>query len=223
MTYSPIAPGTPNWDVPVNAAFTSQDGRITANEATDAAQNVRLNQLEASVFEAVDAGWLAWNYDPLSIQGSTGLTTGVLFMARIDLPVAATVSTLYYAINTAGVGLTSGQNLAGLYDSSGNLLAQTADQSGNWNTLGFKSTSLVSGVPLSAGTYYLGFLSNASTTPAGLLRSSAMGSQATTVNVNLPNATARWTTTGSGLTALPSPVTMSGRTTSSGTVWVAIG
>ncbi len=33
MTYTPIPPGTQNWDVPVNAAFTDQDTRITNNES----------------------------------------------------------------------------------------------------------------------------------------------------------------------------------------------
>jgi hypothetical protein len=33
MTYVPIPAGTPDWDVPVNAAFVDQDGRITANAA----------------------------------------------------------------------------------------------------------------------------------------------------------------------------------------------
>src|SRR6476620_49734 len=34
MTYTPIPQGTENWDVPVNAAFTSQDARITELEDT---------------------------------------------------------------------------------------------------------------------------------------------------------------------------------------------
>ena len=33
MTYTTIPAGTPDWDVPVNAAFTDQDGRITTNAA----------------------------------------------------------------------------------------------------------------------------------------------------------------------------------------------
>lgn len=33
MTYTPIPAGTPDWDVPVNAAFTSQDQRITSLES----------------------------------------------------------------------------------------------------------------------------------------------------------------------------------------------
>lgn len=37
MTYTPIPAGTPNWDVPVNAAFTDQDQRITALQAQGSA------------------------------------------------------------------------------------------------------------------------------------------------------------------------------------------
>ena len=37
MAYTPIAHGSADWDVPVNAAFTSQDGRITVNEGAIAA------------------------------------------------------------------------------------------------------------------------------------------------------------------------------------------
>jgi len=31
VTYTPITPGIPNWDVPLNAALVDQDGRITTN------------------------------------------------------------------------------------------------------------------------------------------------------------------------------------------------
>lgn len=222
MTYTPIAPGTLNWDVPVNAAFVDQDTRITSNAAVDVTQNTRLNQIEASSFMAADAGWLAWNYDPALTAGSTTLVTGQLFMCRVDLLSPATISTLYYAVNAVGVTLTSGQNLAGLYDASGNLLAQTADQSASWVSAGFKNTALVTPYVAAAGTYHLGFLSNGAT-PMSLLRALGSGTQAATVNANLPVTTARWATTGSGLTALPSTVTMSGRTLSGGTPWVAVG
>lgn len=62
MTYTPIPAGTPDWDVPVNAAFTDQDTRITANAAAigtndsqiaalqlnDAAQDAAIAGLEAN-------------------------------------------------------------------------------------------------------------------------------------------------------------------------------
>lgn len=222
MTYTPIAPGTLNWDVPVNAAFVDQDTRITTNTANTATLTTRANQTDASSFMAADAGWLAWNYDPALTAGSTGLTTGQLFMCRVDLAAPATISTLYYAVNTVGVTLTAGQNLAGLYDASGNLLAQTADQSASWISAGFKSTALITPYVAAAGTYHLGFLSNGST-PMSLLRALGSGTQAVTVNANLSATAARWATTGAALTALPSTITMSGRTLSGGTPWVAVG
>jgi len=222
MTYSPIAPGTSNWDVPVNAAFTSQDSRITANEATDAAQNVRLNALEVNTgLKPVSPGWLAWNYDPHVATGSTALTTGQLHMIRLDLPAATVVNNVVYVVMTIGATLTAGQNLVGLYDASGTLLASTADQSGNWTTAGLKTTAFVSPPTVAAGTYYLGFLSNG-TTPMSLLRTTGSVAQANMINLGMPAATARWATTGAGLTALPSPITMSGRTLAGGATWAAL-
>lgn len=222
MTYTPIAPGALNWDVPVNAAFVDQDTRITANAAVDVTQNTRLNAIEASAFKPSTAGWISWNFDPALTQGSTGLATGVLMMARVDVLAATTISTLNYAINALGVGLTSGQNLVGLYDASGNLVGQSTDQTTNWGTTGFKGTSLITPYSAAAGTYHLGFLSNAATTPVSILRSLGSGAQNITINANLSAAAARFAQTGAGLTALPSTVTMSGRTLVGGAIWVAV-
>lgn len=47
MTYTPIPAGTPNWDVPVNAAFTSQDGRITTTET-------QISGLQGSIVTVTD-------------------------------------------------------------------------------------------------------------------------------------------------------------------------
>jgi len=215
VTYTPITPGTINWDVPVNAAFTSQDSRITSNEG-------RLNGLESKqVIGPSDAGWIAWNYDPATAQGSTTLTTGQMFMSRLDIRSSATAVNAIYALNAVGVTLTSGQNLVGLYDSSGNLLATSADQSANWLSTGLKVTAFTSSVSIAAGTYHLGFLSNGAT-PMSLLRSMATSAQNATVNLGFSASAARWATTGAGLTALPTPVTMSGRAASFGSAWAAL-
>lgn len=222
MTYTPIPAGTTTWDVPLNAALTSQDSRITAGEATDATQNVRLSALELKqVIGPVDAGWITWNYDPATAQGSTTLTSGQMFMSRLDVRTTATAVNAIYALNAAGATLTAGQNLVGLYDANGNLLATSADQSSNWLTTGLKVTAFTSSANILAGVYYLGFLSNG-TTPMSLLRSMATSAQNATVNLGFPAATARWATTGSGLTALPSTVTMSGRAASFGSAWAAL-
>jgi len=47
MAYTPIAPGSADWDVPVNAAFTSQDARITANEGNITSNSANIATLLA--------------------------------------------------------------------------------------------------------------------------------------------------------------------------------
>lgn len=49
MTYTPIPRGTQDWDVPVNDAFTDQDGRITTNTADILTNSTNINALQSSV------------------------------------------------------------------------------------------------------------------------------------------------------------------------------
>lgn len=49
MTYTPIEPGTLDWDVPVNAAFTSQDARLTLVEAASTQNAERVDRLTFDV------------------------------------------------------------------------------------------------------------------------------------------------------------------------------
>jgi hypothetical protein len=49
VSYTPIPAGTPDWDVPVNAAFTDQDGRITSNTASIDTQSTQITNLQADV------------------------------------------------------------------------------------------------------------------------------------------------------------------------------
>jgi hypothetical protein len=174
-----------------------------------------------SPFSPAGNGYVAWNYDPASAVGQSGTTSGVLHMTRVDVPVSATATNLVVSIQTAGASLTAGQNLAGLYDANGVLLGSTADQASNWVSSGHKSMALTAGVALSPGTYYVGLLS-VGTTPPQFLRTVGSSASASTVNVNLSNATLRWGTTGTGLTALPSTVTMSGRAASGSCLWAGL-
>lgn len=48
MTYTPIPAGTPDWDVPVNAAFVDQDTRITDNTANISTQATQIANLQAN-------------------------------------------------------------------------------------------------------------------------------------------------------------------------------
>lgn len=206
----------------LNTNVATNSTNIATNAANTTALATRVTNIESGTWTPSQSGWLAWTYDPALTAGSTSLITGQMFMARIDLKVAATISAVYYAINTVGSGLTAGQNLVGLYDASGNLLATSADQSAAWTSVGQKTFTLGSPYSAAAGTYYVGFLSNG-TTPVGILRALGSGSQGVVVNPGLTASNARWATTGAGLTTVPATVTMSGRTLSGGTLWVALG
>ena len=167
------------------------------------------------------SGYVGMNYDPGMAVGQSGLTAGVMHMARVDVTTAKTASNLVVSIQTGGATLTAGQNLAGLYDVNGNLLASVADQSTAWTSTGHKVMALASSVALTPGAYFVGLLFNGTTSPM-FLRTVGSTASAATVNLGLSAAQLRWGTTGTGLTALPATVTMSGRTASGSCLWAGI-
>lgn len=205
MTFTPIPAGTTQWDVPVNAAFTDLDDRLTAT----------------AYLQPSDASILAWNFDHRFANGQSTATAGTLFMARLEVPSAITATNLLLAIQTAGSTLTASQNLAGLYNSAGTRLGQTADQSGTWTSTDIKEMALTSPVALTAGTYYIGILANG-TTPPQFVRTIGSSGLTAFANRGTTAATARWSTAGTGLTALPASVTMASRTLNAQCYWAGI-
>lgn len=215
--------GDPNWDVGLNAALDDLQGQITTNgsaiSSNNTAMDSRVTTLErVDTFTPADHALIGWNFDPAAATGSTALTAGVLYLHRVILRKAATVTNLIAAVTTSGSTLTAGQNLAGLYDANGNLLASTADQSSAWTSTGIKTMALTVAQALAAGTYYVGLLSNG-TTPPTFARGSILS--ASMVNVGLTVATGRFTTYGTTQTSLPT-VTMSSAAFSANAYWVAL-
>ncbi|MGA4942140.1 hypothetical protein [Streptomyces cinereoruber] len=216
MTYSPISAGTPSWDVPLNAALTDQDNRITAAVDRIGAAEARLD------YNPTDQGLISWTFDPATnITAQSALTSGQLYMVRLAVRSAATVSTVVVPVGTAGSSLTAGQSLVGLYSSTGTLLAQSADQSASWTSTGAKSVPLASPVSVTAGYYVVGVMSNG-TTPPSLLRGSNASIGAGFANIGLSTADSRFSTHGAGLTALPSSVSMGSRTPATAAMWVGL-
>ena len=223
MTYTPITPGTINWDVPVNAALTSQDSRITANEAVDVTQNSRLTTIENKIsFRAnpTDFGYASWNYDSSMAGGGSQPAAGVLQMTSLFLPQATLITNVVLGVTIVGVTLTAGQNFAGLYDSTGALVDTSADQSTNWTSLGPKVMPLTTTHSLPAGTYWVAMATTGTTRPS-FHRAGSFAGLGSIVNQGLTATTYRFATSGSGVTTLPASVTMSGRSVSDTTWWVA--
>lgn len=208
MTYTPIAQGTANWDVPVNAAFASQDSRITTLENYNGFQPTELNAL-------------AWNYDPGMASGQSGTTAGVLHMIRIDVPVDITATNMVVAIQTAGATLTAGQNFGALYNSTGTRVAVSADQATAFTGTGVITIPFTASAALSPGVYYAALLTNGTTQPM-FMRTVGATNLAPAINFGLSVSNARWANSGTSQTATPSSVTMSGRTFGASGFWAAL-
>lgn len=222
MAYTPIAPGALDWDVPVNAAFTSQDSRITSNTSNIAANSAAITTINNYLPELpTDHGLIAWVGNPNMFPNQSALGAGIMTMIKLKVPVGTTITNSLIAINTAGVTLTAGQNLVGLYNSSGTLLATSADQSASWVSTGLKTAAFTVPATVAAGDYYVGVLSNG-TTPPQLFRGVGSANAPAFLSIGQTASNANWASTGAGLTALPASVTMSGRTLLGTGTWAAL-
>ncbi len=220
MTYTPIPKGQTNWDAPVNAAFTDQDSRITANDNSIAILASSVTELEntrPTEPQPTDQGWISWNFDPSLGQSGNSLTAGTVYMMKIHLRGDETISSLGAVFTTAGSGLAN--CYAGLYNQSGSLLSATADQSAVWNSIGYKGMALGAPQSLATGVYYVAFLANGTTPPASMRTGSPYG---VAMNANLDATTYRWTTGPTGQTTLPSSIDMSARASTALSFWTSL-
>jgi hypothetical protein len=237
VSYTPIERGSSDWDVPVNAAFTSQDARITTNEtsittlngttSTHTSQistaNTNITNLQNLTntldFQPVDHGIKAWTQDPAGC-GSTGSANsgGVVYLSKVILRVGATVTQAFVTVTSAGTGLTAGQNFVGLYDSTGTRLAVSADLTTDFGSVGTKTVSLGSNV-LTAGSYYVAILANG-TTPPSFMRGN--GASASALNVGLASGAGRFLDFGTGQTSLPASITLTSAATNASARWAAL-
>ena len=163
-----------------------------------------------------DSGYLEWNFDPsVAVGTQTPLpTNGGVYLIRVNIRVARSVTNVIVYLGTLGGNLTSGENFAGLYDSSGNLIGSSADQTAIWNTggsTGLKTIALSGGpFAVSAGFADVALMSNWTSTGPAPSFGRAQNFNATISNPGLSVTGARWATSASsGTTSLPSPTTPS--------------
>lgn len=167
-------------------------------------------------------GVAAWCYDPALAVNSTALTNGTLYLVRVNIAAAVTVTRLYWWVGNSGSSPVSGQNQVGLYNSAGTLLASaTVDASVSSAAL---KTTTISGQALVAGAFYwVGLLFNASVPPT-LTRASGWTGVDAAANLGLAAATFRFATNGTGRTTLPSTITPASNVgTDIAGPWVAVG
>lgn len=203
MAYTPIPKGTPDWDVPVNAAFTAQDSRITDTEDVNDQQwfeitQNRNNLAGISDWQPADNNVLSWTLDPGLASGSVAPTSGAVALGQVTVKVNAVVNTLYAGQTNPTTTATAGY--MGIYDAAGTLLGQSADQSAAWNGgSGPLAVPLTAPVNLVPGKYYIALLINAAATGTWLRGAGGASNWS-----NLPIVGAqRFGNFGAGLTALP--------------------
>lgn len=179
-----------------------------------------LSTVNDPTFTPHDHGLITWTHDPATLR-STGatVTSGSVYLCKVKIVNRSTiVSNIHVGIETAGTGLTSGQNFVGLYDSSGTRLAVSADQTTAWGTTGGK-TAAITPQTLAVGSYYVAILSNTGTsTPAFSL--GAGGSL--NINVGLTTGTARFLVGPAAQASLPASITLSSQTQNAGARWAAL-
>jgi len=215
---SSAAGGRPvNWDGGGKLLVTP--GLLTAT-VSDSAATLNLPAPSGNNASPQDQNLLAWSYDPVLQTGSSTLPAGVLTLIKVPVYRACAVTNILLEVATAGSGLASGENLAGLYSASGVLIGKTADQSSAWESFGLHTAALAGGpYYVSQGWVYVVILTNGTTSPA-FGRATVQGSGA--VNAGLTVAAARYAVNSSAQTTLPSSITMSGNAFSAATFWAAL-
>jgi hypothetical protein len=151
-------------------------------------------------------GLKGWTYDPVAISANAAVAVaGTFYMSLIELTDTATLTTLYWDVGVVASGVTSGQNFVCLVNPSGTIVGGVGVDSDITST-GLKATTI--SVPYTPGSWRAGFLFNA-TTPPALARCGAVAGSVNAVNTNITGASLRGAINGTGLTALPSSVTLS--------------
>lgn len=173
-------------------------------------------------FTPSDLGLLAWTYDIGVAASASTPTTNVVNLIRINIRQAISVTNVILAVATAGSGLTSGQNFAGLYNSSGTLIGTSADQTAAWGSTGLKTAALGGGpFALTAGTFvWVAFVSNTGTSTPNFCRSGAV--PAAVMNAGFAAASARWATNGTATTALAGSITPASNALAGVGYWAAL-
>jgi hypothetical protein len=168
-----------------------------------------------------DQGLVTWTMDVMTATANSILpAVGTLYLVRVHVPIAASVTNILAAITNAGSGLKSGQCFAGLWNaSSGALVGATADQSANWATTGVKTMALSGGkVNLDAGDYYIGIYANGSTLPNFARGNNQIGGAFANAGLS---GNFRVATANTGLTSSP-PATLGTLTAANTSWWLAL-
>lgn len=156
----------------------------------DGSANIRTPNIQPS-----DHNVLAWTYDPaFAVSSDLIPTAGTIYVARIFIPYAMTISNIIIDIATAGNTLAN--SFVALYQNN-TLLAQSSDQSTSWQTGGMKTIAITPQNVVAGSVEVAVWVGSFNTAPK-LLRASSQGSSV--LNLGLSAANSRWATADTSIT-----------------------
>ena len=157
--------------------------------------------------------------DPSALTSTNILIAGTLYLVKLPIRTAMTISNLVVVVSTAGGG-TSTTSFAGLYSPSGTLLTGSSDVGTPLKSGGPATLPLTTPQALAAGSFVWGaLLVNLGTTQPTLLKGGSITNGS--ANIGLAATAYRWAVNGTLLSALPSPSITPASNTATGalTVW----
>lgn len=165
-----------------------------------------------------DNGLLVANGDPFAAANTFLLIAGTLYLCRLAIRQAVTISSLWWGVQTAGAGAST-QSFTGLYNSSGTLLTGSSDIGTSMTATGGKQLTLTTPQAITAGTsVWAAIMTNLATTQPTLYR--GVASNGGFIDLGQTTANYRFATNGAALTALPATLTLSSNATTGATFWV---
>jgi hypothetical protein len=160
---------------------------------------------------------LAEPFDSAYVQGASTPVAGRLNLVKMLARASGTATSVLVSLSTAGDALTGAY--AAVLDSSGARIARTGDLSTAWDNTGVVPCDLIQPVQITAGqTYYVALLSVAGSTLPAFDRAAAKAA----VNAGLAAGAARWSTVGTGLTAIPATVDLTATAVDTASIWAGL-
>jgi hypothetical protein len=139
-------------------------------------------------------------------SGSVALTAGTLYLVRINITKAMTVSNVFWPVASAGTGAST-QTFTGLYAFTGTLLVGSADISAQLSVTPALCPLSAPQAFTAGGFIWAGLLCNYATTQPALFRTGGAGSLTFYDAFNNSSSFRYATHNVGGLTALPGTVT----------------
>lgn len=166
---------------------------------------------------SVPLGYKAWAFSPRYCSSSSVPAAGTQYLSAIEVPVATTVTTMYWGVSTIGSVVTANANWVGLYDANGTLVSNAVNVDADMTSISRKIANIGT-TNLNAGVYYASFIFN--TTSVQIPRVAGFGGP-TMINGSLTGANLLFCTNGTNKTTMPMTINMANNLGGQG-YWAAL-